>query len=599
MSSDDIFRYANLAKGSIRLLHPQSDAQPKVTYKLTDHVLSKNLDYDALSYSWGTEEETHTITCNGSPVAVKPHLYEALKCIHQPASQGLRPIWIDAVCINQQHNEEKQEQFQLMGHVYRFAHKVSIWLGSSTEDEVAAISRIPAIVNNLRVITSQITINTPSLIQLSLPAINDRIWSSFGKLFQRSWFERLWTVQEMALAQELIFFCGTSTIDGSDMIDLAESLRRTGLVALTRGSNIPRAGTTDGYHFPTLIRRFTETRTDGKSVPLDLLLQLIRSRQATEPIDMVYGVLGLAEGRIREELNTIPYTETLKGDYHELYIAVAKICLREYPEFRLLSILPSIISHPKLPSWCPNLTSEPEASPFFYEYYSSGTSRQVQKTATPGFSQMLRFSGNVMIVQGWFIGKIEKRANSSEKWDSEQRMPHDWSNHIRYTAEWMVECLSLAQEVTGQNAVVPEAYLRTIIADIFDAKPGEDLDVLREAYRLFTLYRASLDDPSLAPLNPREWLLVARFLDSVFHAARSRRMFTTGNRLCLGPDKVQIGDVIVVFPKANMPFVLRGTETDGVYRLLGPAYVRGLMQGQVFDLADSGEAEKRTFKIVS
>lgn len=74
------------------------------------------------------------------------------------------------------------------------------------------------------------------------------------------------------------------------------------------------------------------------------------------------------------------------------------------------------------------------------------------------------------------------------------------------------------------------------------------------------------------------------FLDAMFHACRSRKFFAaSGPRLYLGPDQIQAGDLVVVFETARMPFVLRKLKNKPTYWLLGPAYVRGRMMGQVFD----------------
>jgi hypothetical protein len=47
----------------------------------------------------------------------------------------------------------------------------------------------------------------------------------------------------------------------------------------------------------------------------------------------------------------------------------------------------------------------------------------------------------------------------------------------------------------------------------------------------------------------------------------------------------------VVFEKACIPFVVRKVNSDGrdgqKYLLLGEAYVHGIMQGEVMDMADS------------
>jgi hypothetical protein len=38
-------------------------------------------------------------------------------------------LWIDQLCIDQENNDEKGPQIQLMGDIYRTACEVVIWLG--------------------------------------------------------------------------------------------------------------------------------------------------------------------------------------------------------------------------------------------------------------------------------------------------------------------------------------------------------------------------------------------------------------------------------------------------------------------------------------
>ena len=54
-------------------------------------------------------------------------------------------------------------------------------------------------------------------------------------------------------------------------------------------------------------------------------------------------------------------------------------------------------------------------------------------------------------------------------------------------------------------------------------------------------------------------------------------------QLCIGPKQVREGDSIVIFETARMPFVLCKPDGKSTYRLLGPAYVRDRMRGQIFD----------------
>jgi hypothetical protein len=55
-------------------------------------------------------------------------------------------------------------------------------------------------------------------------------WVSY--LFQREWFRRLWTFQEVALAKEVLFVCGRETVEWDPFASAAEDLYRLGLIRM-------------------------------------------------------------------------------------------------------------------------------------------------------------------------------------------------------------------------------------------------------------------------------------------------------------------------------------------------------------------------------
>jgi hypothetical protein len=64
-----------------------------------------------------------------------------------------------------------------------------------------------------------------------------------------------------------------------------------------------------------------------------------------------------------------------------------------------------------------------------------------------------------------------------------------------------------------------------------------------------------------------------------------RFLVTKGGFYGLGPQLMQERDVVAVMPGLNVPFVLR--PSDGKYKLVGCAYVHGVMRGEVFDERNS------------
>jgi len=90
--------------------------------------------YEALSYTWGEEDATRTIELNHRSFRVRKNLYDAL--YHLRNNEKERVIWVDAICINQNDNDERSCQVSIMPSIYSRAQKVLVWLrlGTSYED---------------------------------------------------------------------------------------------------------------------------------------------------------------------------------------------------------------------------------------------------------------------------------------------------------------------------------------------------------------------------------------------------------------------------------------------------------------------------------
>jgi hypothetical protein len=88
------------------------------------------------------------------------------------------PIWIDAICINQQDNEEKYHQVQHVGEVYRDAKLVVVWLGPSKDNRNLATQSIPALSRTMR--TIPFLIPNTELHPYDLPRENKPIWLGLG-----------------------------------------------------------------------------------------------------------------------------------------------------------------------------------------------------------------------------------------------------------------------------------------------------------------------------------------------------------------------------------------------------------------------------------
>jgi hypothetical protein len=92
--------------------------------------------YEAISYVWGDAAARKDILCNGFTFNITKSLYDALQVFRRPAGCGVRVLWADGLCINQQDTLERNHQVALMRHIYTASSRVLIWLGHADAETV-------------------------------------------------------------------------------------------------------------------------------------------------------------------------------------------------------------------------------------------------------------------------------------------------------------------------------------------------------------------------------------------------------------------------------------------------------------------------------
>jgi hypothetical protein len=128
--------------------------------------------YEALSYVWGGSDKPKSIFIDNQYLAVTLNLHVALLRLRD---RGIpRFIWVDAVCINQEDEQEKEHQIQSMAKIYGKASRVIVWLGERADDSDVALEAIRAADKPTN------TLNKEIIQQAILP------------LLQRPWFRRIW-----------------------------------------------------------------------------------------------------------------------------------------------------------------------------------------------------------------------------------------------------------------------------------------------------------------------------------------------------------------------------------------------------------------------
>lgn len=118
---------------SIRLLalHPgDAEDELKASFFLED-LDHPHCEYEALSYYWGPPLFPRRIQIDGGDHHITQTLYDALVRLRFHDRDII--LWADAVSINQNSDQEKSHQVQLMRRIYKQCERGSIYLGPEAD----------------------------------------------------------------------------------------------------------------------------------------------------------------------------------------------------------------------------------------------------------------------------------------------------------------------------------------------------------------------------------------------------------------------------------------------------------------------------------
>lgn len=89
-------------------------------------------DFKPLTYCWGSSTFDGQIICDSLKLAVTESLERTLKAYRRSMDIfGKRPLWVDAVSINQSNMPERSAQVLLMQSIYSTAVSVVVDLGDA------------------------------------------------------------------------------------------------------------------------------------------------------------------------------------------------------------------------------------------------------------------------------------------------------------------------------------------------------------------------------------------------------------------------------------------------------------------------------------
>ncbi|OGM48238.1 hypothetical protein ABOM_002181 [Aspergillus bombycis] len=559
--------------------------------------------------------------------------------IHHIVGSKPRPLapidnqqfWIDAICINQDDIAERNAQVAIMSMIYTKSSGVFVWLGVDDESTTRAFeaTHLPSqegmdmwyndVLQNHVMEDPETRVAKQGSNEASLK------YQAVVNLFRRTWFQRVWIIQEIALAKQIRIFCGgvqfeyhklftlfhnpnfTSRVNSRSLAQALELARWKGIAGSELSTLTDIRLRTSKHAFERTVMD-TYVKKNGISlVPtwehklsLSLLASMVWSFRATDPRDKVFALIGIS--RLSDDPR-----KRIVADYStstsEVFIQFAKIFMQgasdeplqtwhtgECEVFECLEGLSFVqesldisrrFDGQELPSWVPNFTAPLTTTRLWSSRFSAGVYSGNPAVILPDDDpQTLRLNGA-------FHDEIVSVEPQIGPVTATSFRPPNWLELISSMDETYIP--------TGQNRV--EALWRTLMTNKLSTS-DDPVHSARSSFRFFmqkALWSLTheADQDTITNLNaireadesntlpaweeiqqygakdevgkPRGMVRIDdRDFDQTFvHFYRGRLLYRTKRGyIGLGPWSVQAGDEVWVIAGARTPFVLRKSVLD-------------------------------------
>ena len=372
-------------------MEPDVD-QNKLVCRLEHHTLDEHPKYIALSYEWGDDKITTKLQCDDGFLHITKNLEAVLYVLRQRRKR--RWLWVDAICICQNDPDEKAAQIQIMRHIYARAMQTIVWLGEAGDDGFLAIGLIYTLNHYIlqhpewKGKMVQDDLYNLGISRTSRPLL----WQALSRFFDRSYFHRVWVMQEVAVSKNPMVLFGSMSLDYSVLERVT-----VGMPAGFKLENfLP-----DGIF--KLRSAYQTLRIDNHALPLSYLTFWDNTLRATMAVDKVYAWVGLSD-----EAGNPVFQPDYRSDERSVFLHIGKNLLLRHMEKPYVGVMsPLYLLHAggirkgrysTLPTW---LSIPPGAhTPNLVE--NQMISLKQRFSVSGSFDPRLRFSDNsdVLYVQG-------------------------------------------------------------------------------------------------------------------------------------------------------------------------------------------------------
>lgn len=363
-------------------------------------------------------------------------------------------------------------------------------------------------------------------------------WEAVDNLLARLWWSRTWVVQEIWLAKDAILLCGGSSLKWKTFkkaMEYQEAWDDMG--CLVRGTKRWEIWSTLKSRYGLAIH-ISQKRLLGSR--LSDILWNTWDRDATDPRDKVFAILGLIGEDYSATLPNIDYSKSTE----EVYREVASLIITKENSLDILLAASGLDNGGNLPSWVPDWRRR--ANEYRPALFINASFMRMQ-CYHAGSTDAVYFHGHGYSASGAMEPQVTFNDNPS-----------------------ILQVRAVAFDTVAEVSTDIDSGLHA--ADI--------VENARILIRNSHASGASSSDSAISDVELKKILTAGSFIDTeslrtenmvIENVMRQRRLFiTTAGHLSIGPSRLQVGDVISIIAGCNFPMVLR--SAGSYFNLVGEAY---------------------------
>jgi hypothetical protein len=574
--------YMDLSVGRvIRLIEllPGSATDPVVT-RMSIHELEFSQDYEAISYVWGDASKRKLIKCNGATLSITASLEATFRRLRY--RDRSRIVWADAMCINQGNIRERSHHVAFMDKIYRRSQRTLVHMGKDVDGGAGNVADL--VDEHVERMSRYKSVDEMPMLAFDDPIFEDDRWRFLAGFMRNVWFRRLWVLQETGVSAESRVYYGRIDFSYRDMMQLCRWIM----------NRAPKLQTMAGIYLVTIHQDWEDwgpnwaAQTTENYTLLDLLSHA-KGQGCKDPHDHVYALLGHPLAQLEDGSGPIikpDYTKPVGELYQELTVWMLKklglgvLSAIEHDDREVKSTVPSWVVQ-----WNANdLVSNSMGYYSKFYYRASGPELPV----TPPQIQNDLFRVKSIVVDTVLM--TYPFPFSEKEWETTKTiLGIDSPTTIRdvLSSIWA----DIHHEETPSH-YLPDNRVRAFSLSLCTGlanyiRAEDDVEQHDADFSAFwKLHQQAVANTTAPPIveQPPKFLTKGdsdAFCWNMSLGCTGRSFFITEKGYYgLGPWITKPGDECVILSGARVPFVVYSDDGKSTHKILGEAYIHGLMHGE-------------------